>query len=63
MLCGTALRNRGVPERDIDARVHAIAAMTDLTAMLKQKAAGLTARLTGLPRREVYRLARLSGED
>ncbi|MDJ0739649.1 MAG: ABC transporter ATP-binding protein [Gammaproteobacteria bacterium] len=37
------LRNRGVPENDVDARVRAVADMTDLTAMLKQKAAGLTA--------------------
>ena len=37
------LRNRGVPEKQIDARVRAIAEMTDLTDMLKRKAAGLTA--------------------
>ena len=37
------LRNRGVPENQIDARVREIAEMTDLTAMLKNKAAGLTA--------------------
>jgi glycerol transport system ATP-binding protein len=37
------LRNRGVPEQQVDARVRAIAAMTDLTEMLKKKAAGLTA--------------------
>ena len=37
------LRNRGVPEKQIDARVRAIADMTDLTDMLKNKAAGLTA--------------------
>ena len=37
------LRNRGVPESQIDARVRAIADMTDLTDMLKNKAAGLTA--------------------
>ncbi len=37
------LRNRGVPERRIDERVRAIAEMTDLTEMLKKKAAGLTA--------------------
>ncbi len=37
------LRNRGVPEKAVDQRVRAIAEMTDLTGMLKQKAAGLTA--------------------
>jgi len=37
------LRNRGVPEKQIDARVRAIADMTDLTDMLNKKAAGLTA--------------------
>ena len=37
------LRNRGVPENQIDGRVREIAEMTDLTAMLKNKAAGLTA--------------------
>jgi len=37
------LRNRGVPEKQVDARVRAIADMTDLTDMLKNKAAGLTA--------------------
>jgi glycerol transport system ATP-binding protein len=37
------LRNRGVAESDVDRRVRAIADMTDLTAMLKQRASGLTA--------------------
>ncbi len=37
------LRNRGVPEKQVDKRVRAIAAMTDLTEMLNKKAAGLTA--------------------
>jgi len=37
------LRNRGVPESQVDVRVRAIADMTDLTDMLKNKAAGLTA--------------------
>lgn len=37
------LRNRGVPDQQIDARVRAIADMTDLTGMLGRKAAGLTA--------------------
>ncbi|MGB0722628.1 MAG: ABC transporter ATP-binding protein [Gammaproteobacteria bacterium] len=37
------LRNRGVPEATIDARVREIADMTDLTDMLDQKARGLTA--------------------
>ena len=37
------LRNRGVAERDVDARVREIAGMIDLTHMLKRRAAGLTA--------------------
>ncbi len=37
------LRNRGVPDRDVKARVEAIAEMTDLTEMLPKRAAGLTA--------------------
>ena len=37
------LRNRGVAEKQVDARVRAIAEMTDLTEMLGKKAAGLTA--------------------
>jgi glycerol transport system ATP-binding protein len=37
------LRNRGVPEREIKSRVEAIAEMTELTGMLSQRAAGLTA--------------------
>ncbi|MEO1650042.1 MAG: ABC transporter ATP-binding protein [Pseudomonadota bacterium] len=37
------LRNRGVPEADVKARVTAIAEMTDLTAMLTTRASGLTA--------------------
>ena len=37
------LRNRGVDEADVKARVHAIAEMTDLTDMLAQRASGLTA--------------------
>ncbi|MCB1791471.1 MAG: ABC transporter ATP-binding protein [Gammaproteobacteria bacterium] len=37
------LRNRGVPEKQIDTRVRAIAEMTDLTEMLGNKASGLTA--------------------
>jgi glycerol transport system ATP-binding protein len=37
------LRNRGVPEKLVDSRVRAIAEMTDLTEMLRSKAAGLTA--------------------
>jgi glycerol transport system ATP-binding protein len=37
------LRNRGVPEREIDRRVREIAALLDLDGMLKQRAAGLTA--------------------
>ena len=37
------LRNRGVPETQVDARVRAVADMTDLTGMLGNKAAGLTA--------------------
>ena len=37
------LRNRGVPETQVDARVRAVADMTDLTGMLGKKAAGLTA--------------------
>ncbi len=37
------LRNRGVPEKQVDERVRAIAEMTDLTEMLSKKAAGLTA--------------------
>jgi glycerol transport system ATP-binding protein len=37
------LRNRGVPERQVDARVRAIADMTGLVDMLNEKAAGLSA--------------------
>ena len=37
------LRNRGVPEAQVDARVREIAALLDLDAMLQQRAAGLTA--------------------
>jgi glycerol transport system ATP-binding protein len=37
------LRNRGVPESEVDKRVTEIAAMTDLSAMLKKRAPGLTA--------------------
>jgi glycerol transport system ATP-binding protein len=37
------LRNRGVPEAEIDTRVRAIAEMLDLSRMLKNRAAGLTA--------------------
>jgi len=37
------LRNRGVPEAEVKARVELIAEMTDLTAMLHKRAAGLTA--------------------
>jgi glycerol transport system ATP-binding protein len=37
------LRNRGMPESEIAPRVAEIAAMTELTPMLKQRAAGLTA--------------------
>ena len=37
------LRNRGVRESEVKARVEAIAEMTDLTEMLYQRAAGLTA--------------------
>jgi glycerol transport system ATP-binding protein len=37
------LRNRGVAEADVDARVHQIAELLELTATLKNRAAGLTA--------------------
>ena len=37
------LRNRGVTEDKVRERVHTIAAMTDLTPMLKKRASGLTA--------------------
>ncbi|MEM7222974.1 MAG: ABC transporter ATP-binding protein [Pseudomonadota bacterium] len=37
------LRNRGVPQAEIDPRVREIAAMLDLEAMLPKRAAGLTA--------------------
>ncbi len=37
------LRNRGVPESDVDRRVREIAEMIDLTGMLNRRAAGLTA--------------------
>jgi glycerol transport system ATP-binding protein len=37
------LRNRGMPEGEIAPRVQEIAEMTELTPMLKQRAAGLTA--------------------
>ncbi|MBA5777163.1 ABC transporter ATP-binding protein [Stappia sp. F7233] len=37
------LRNRHVPEADVDRRVREIAEMIDLTHMLKKRAAGLTA--------------------
>ncbi len=37
------LRNRKVPEADVDARVRQIAEMLELTDTLKQRAAGLTA--------------------
>jgi glycerol transport system ATP-binding protein len=37
------LRNRGVPEHEVRARVETIAEMTDLTDMLSRRAAGLTA--------------------
>jgi glycerol transport system ATP-binding protein len=37
------LRNRGMPESEIAPRVQEIAEMTELTPMLKQRAAGLTA--------------------
>src|SRR5512138_2534343 len=37
------LRNRGVPEAQVDARVHEIAAMLELEAPLQQRASGLTA--------------------
>jgi glycerol transport system ATP-binding protein len=36
------LRNRGVPEAQVDARVRAIAAMLELDAMLDRRAAGLS---------------------
>src|SRR6185437_5275946 len=37
------LRNRGIAERDIDARVRQVAAMLELDGMLAQRASGLTA--------------------
>src|SRR5262245_37461416 len=37
------LRNRGVPEAQVDTRVHEIAAMLELEPTLKQRASGLTA--------------------
>ncbi len=37
------LRNRGMPEAEVKARVDEVAEMTELTAMLQQRAAGLTA--------------------
>jgi glycerol transport system ATP-binding protein len=37
------LRNRGVPQAEVDARVREVAALLDLEAMLPQRAAGLTA--------------------
>ncbi|MGQ0485052.1 MAG: ABC transporter ATP-binding protein [Hyphomicrobiales bacterium] len=37
------LRNRGVPEADVDKRVREIAAMLDLAKTLKNRASGLTA--------------------
>jgi glycerol transport system ATP-binding protein len=37
------LRNRGMPEAEIAPRVAEIAAMTELTPMLRQRASGLTA--------------------
>ena len=37
------LRNRGVPEAEVQRRVESIAEMIDLTKMLSQRAAGLTA--------------------
>ncbi|VAW23090.1 Glycerol ABC transporter, ATP-binding protein GlpT [hydrothermal vent metagenome] len=37
------LRNRGVPEDEVKARVHQIAEMTDLEGMLDRRASGLTA--------------------
>ncbi|HEX3217206.1 MAG TPA: ABC transporter ATP-binding protein, partial [Aestuariivirgaceae bacterium] len=37
------LRNRAVPERDVDIRVREIAAMLDLDRTLKRRASGLTA--------------------
>lgn len=37
------LRNRGVAENEIKTRVHEVAEMTDLTAMLNKRASGLTA--------------------
>ncbi len=37
------LRNRGVAEDEVTKRVHEVAEMTDLTAMLKNRASGLTA--------------------
>ena len=37
------LRNRGVPEADVDVRVRQIAALLELTASLRNRAAGLTA--------------------
>jgi glycerol transport system ATP-binding protein len=37
------LRNRGMPEKQVDARVREVAALLDLEAMLSQRAAGLTA--------------------
>jgi glycerol transport system ATP-binding protein len=37
------LRNRGMPEAQVDARVREIATLLDLEAMLPQRAAGLTA--------------------
>jgi glycerol transport system ATP-binding protein len=37
------LRNRGVPEAQVDTRVHEIAAMLELETTLKQRASGLTA--------------------
>ena len=37
------LRNRGVPQDEINRRIHEIAAMLDLESMLSQRASGLTA--------------------
>jgi glycerol transport system ATP-binding protein len=37
------LRNRGIAERDVDARVRQVAAMLELDGMLAQRASGLTA--------------------
>ena len=37
------LRNRGMPEAQVDARVREVAALLDLDAMLAQRAAGLSA--------------------